>query len=93
LQEADPVHRHPVDIVSGALGALVVTLGVLIITRSLRDFDHRGGWWFAIAGIVVAIAIVPWRGDRAPAMAEQPHADPPVPRDPEPVTDSTTLEI
>jgi hypothetical protein len=57
--------RHPLDIVSGALGVLVVTLGVLIVTGSIRDYDDRGGWWFAIAGVVVAMAIVPWRGNRA----------------------------
>lgn len=86
------MHRHPLDPVSGALGVLTVTLGVLIVTRSIRDYDHRGGWWLAIAGVVVAIAIVPWRGEPAPNTAQQPHADEPQTRDPEPVTEST-IEI
>jgi hypothetical protein len=85
--------RHPIDIVSGTLGVLVVALGVLIITGSLRDFDHRGGWWLAIAGIVVAIAIVPWRGNRGVTTAEQPQAYPPPSPDPEPVSESTTPEF
>ena len=72
---------------------LTVTLGVLIITGSIRDYDHRGGWWLAIAGIVVAIAIVPWRGNRAPTTAEQLHAYPPQSHDPAPVIESTTPEI
>jgi hypothetical protein len=69
---------------------LTATLGVLIVTGSIRDYDHRGGWWLAIAGIVVALAIVPWHGERAPTTAEQPHANEPQTRDPEPVTESTT---
>jgi hypothetical protein len=71
---------------------LAVALGVLIITGSMRDYHHRGGWWLAIAGIAVAIAIVPWHGNRAPTTAEQRHVHEPQPRDPEPVTESTTTE-
>jgi hypothetical protein len=67
-----------------------VTLGVIIITRSIRDFDDRGGWWLAIAGIVVAIAIVPWHSNRAPTLADRPPAYPPLTR--EPVTERTTPE-
>jgi uncharacterized membrane protein HdeD (DUF308 family) len=65
------------DIVSGALGVLAVTLGVLIITGSIRHYENRGGWWLGIAGIVVAIAIVPWRATRSPAAAEEPRTYPP----------------
>jgi hypothetical protein len=66
-----------------------VALGVLIITRSIRDYDHGGGWWLAVAGIVVAIAIVPWRGTGV-TTAEHAPAHPP---HPEPVTESTTSEL
>jgi hypothetical protein len=76
--------RHPIDIVSGTLGVLVVAIGVLIVSGSVRDFDHRGGWWLAIAGIVVAMAIVPWRGNRGLTAAEQPHAPSPQPHESEP---------
>jgi hypothetical protein len=89
LQEADPIERHPVDIVSGTLGLLAVTLGVLVIAGSIRDYDHRGGWWLAIAGIVVAVAIVPWRGARV-TTAEQAQAGP---SRPERDTDSTVSEF
>jgi hypothetical protein len=64
------VQRHPIDPVSAALGVLAVALGVLVMARGLGDSDVSGGWWLAAAAIVVALAIVPWRGVRSPAGPE-----------------------
>jgi hypothetical protein len=55
------MQRHHFDPVSAALGVLVVALGVLVVTGELGAFDTDGGWWFALAAIVLGIAIIPWR--------------------------------
>lgn len=55
------MQRHPVDPVSAALGLLAVAVGVLVAAGELDGFDDRGGWWLAIAAVIVGVAIVPWR--------------------------------
>jgi hypothetical protein len=55
------MQRHPTDPVSAALGLLAVALGVLVAAGALDGFDDHGGWWLAIAAVIVGVAIVPWR--------------------------------
>jgi hypothetical protein len=74
------VERHPLDAVSAAMGVLIVGLGVLVAVDAL-DAVHAQGWWFALATLVVGLAIVPWRlprraagpaGDVGPAADDEP---------------------
>ena len=55
------MRRHPFDSVSAALGALAIALGVLVVSGEAGSFDARGGWWVAAAGVIVGLAIIPWR--------------------------------
>ncbi len=54
--------RHPIDIVSAALGTLVVVLGGLVAAGALGDVDSGNGWWIALGVLIVGLAIIPWRG-------------------------------
>jgi hypothetical protein len=60
------MERHPFDPVSAAMGVLIVGLGVLVAIDALDGVDAQG-WWFALATLVVGLAIVPWRLPRRAA--------------------------
>jgi hypothetical protein len=55
------MRRHPLDPVSAALGILTVTAGLLVMLGESADIDTSGGWWIAVAAVLVGIAIIPWR--------------------------------
>ena len=57
------MQRHRFDPVSAVLGVLAVALGVLVLTGELDAFDTEGGWWLALAAVVIGLAIIPWRRD------------------------------
>ena len=54
------MQRHPFDVVSAAVGVLVVALGIVVMTGEIGAFDADGGWWIALAAVVVGVAIIPW---------------------------------
>jgi hypothetical protein len=56
------MQRHSFDPVSAAIGVLAVILGLLVLTGELSGFDSEGGWWIAVAAVIVGLAIIPWRG-------------------------------
>jgi hypothetical protein len=55
------MRRHPLDPVSAALGILTVTVGLLVMFGESVGIDTSGGWWIAVAAVLVGIAIIPWR--------------------------------
>ena len=56
------MQRHQFDPISAVLGVLAVVLGLLVLTGELAAFDSDGVWWIAVAGVIVGLAIIPWRG-------------------------------
>ena len=66
--------RHPFDVVSAALGILTVAAGLFVTLGEAGDLDARGSWWFAAAGVLVGLAIIPWRR-RAGSTADVPAAE------------------
>ena len=71
------MQRHPFDPVSAALGVLAVVLGLLVLTGELAAFDSDGGWWLAVAAVIVGLAIIPWRGRDERSGLTSPAASPP----------------
>jgi len=62
------MRRHPIDPVSIALGLIAVGAGVLVTLGEAVDIDADAPWWIAVAGIVIGLAIIPWRR-RPPGVA------------------------
>jgi hypothetical protein len=66
--------RHPFDPVSAVLGVLALAVGIAVMVGGASTFAGGGGWWLAIAALVVGVALVPWRWHRTATEAEGPAA-------------------
>ena len=69
------MEHHPVDPVSGALGVIVITMGVLVRTDAIGALDRNGGWWFALVALIVGVGLIPWNRRDVPAAADEPSVD------------------
>ena len=65
------MHRHPIDTLSAALGAVTVTAGILVMTDTLHRIDDDSGWWVAVAALVVGLGLIPWNRARGGGEVEQ----------------------
>jgi hypothetical protein len=63
------VTPHRFDLIAAALGVIAIALGLLVATDSIDNIDADAGWWFAVAALVLGIALVPWTR-RPPARTE-----------------------
>ena len=68
------MHRHAIDTVSAALGAVSVGAGVLVMTDTLDRIDGESGWWLAVAALVIGLGLIPWNRGRPAAGADKPEA-------------------
>ena len=77
--------RHPFDPISAALGVVTIVVGVLVMTDAIDLVDGDGGWWFAVAALVVGLGLIPWRPQPATGAGRggrrraEPGGAPPVP--------------
>ncbi|HEY3483862.1 MAG TPA: hypothetical protein VGK49_00705 [Ilumatobacteraceae bacterium] len=63
------MNRHRFDLIAAALGVVAIAVGLLVATASVDNIDADAGWWFAVAALVLGIALVPW-SRRGPASAD-----------------------
>ena len=71
---------HRFDLIAAVLGVIAVTAGLLVATDSIDRVDADAGWWFAVAALVLGIAMVPWsrrRGDAPVEVSESELSAPP----------------
>ena len=61
---------HRFDLIAAALGVVAIAVGLLVATASIDNIDADAGWWFAVAALVLGIALVPWTR-RRPAAADE----------------------
>ncbi len=54
------MNRHPLDVISAALGLLAVTAGVLVMAGAVDRLDTDPGWWLAAAALLAGLVLVPW---------------------------------
>ena len=79
------MERHRFDPVSAALGIAAVTFGVVVMAGEAADVDTGGGWWIAVAAVLVGLAIIPWRrpsGRRDEPSEQSRRTDAPTPDQP-----------
>lgn len=53
--------RHPVDLLSAALGLLTTAIAVVVISGEANGLTDAGPGWFAVAALVLGLALIPWR--------------------------------
>lgn len=66
---------HRFDPISGSLGLVAVTAGILVTVDAVRSID--AGWWLAVGALVIGLGLVPWTRPQTPVDEGQPGNDAP----------------
>ncbi len=65
--------RHPLDLISAALGLIVIVLAVAVMLRRAPDLVTGGAWWLALAALLIGLALIPWRRSIRPRAGGSDH--------------------